>query len=91
MKWKAAGIGMMLTLMAAMPIVCAVDAPVDMKADSIEYDSKKGVLRANGHVVIVQGTAKVQGAHALYNMKALYPLPSAPLHCFYGHRAGTSP
>lgn len=69
MKWKAAGIGMMLTLMAAMPIVGAVDAPVDMKADSIEYDSKKGVLRANGHVVIVQGTAKVQGAHAVYNMK----------------------
>ncbi len=69
MKWKAAGIGMMLTLMAAMPIVGAVDAPVDMKADSIEYDSKKGVLKANGNVVIVQGTAQVKGTHAVYNMK----------------------
>ena len=71
MKWKATGIGMMLTLMAAMPIVGAVDAPVDMKADSIEYDSKKGVLRANGNVVIVQDTAHVKGAHAVYNMKKL--------------------
>lgn len=69
MKWKAAGIGMMLTLMAAMPIVGAVNAPVEMKADSIEYDSKKGVLNANGNVVIVQGTARVTGAHAVYNMK----------------------
>ncbi len=67
MKWKAVGIGMMLTLMAAMPIVGAVDAPVDMKADSIEYDSKKGVLKADGNVVIVQGTARVKGAHAVYD------------------------
>ena len=68
MKWKAAGIGMMLTLMAAMPIVGAVNAPVNMKADSIEYDSKQGVLKANGNVVIVQGTARVKGTHAVYNM-----------------------
>lgn len=69
MKWKAAGIGMIVALMAAMPIVGAVNAPVDMKADSIEYDSKQGVLKAIGNVVIVQDGARLKGAKAVYNMK----------------------
>lgn len=68
MKWKAVGVGMIFALMAAMPIVGAVNAPVDMKADSIEYDSKKGVLKATGNVVIVQDGARLKGAKAVYNM-----------------------
>ena len=69
MKWKAAGIGMMLAIMASVSVVGAVDAPVEMKADSIEYDLKKGVLNAKGNVVIMQDGAQVTGATAVYNLK----------------------
>lgn len=69
MRWKIAAVGMAVALSASMPIVGAIDAPVKMNANSIEYDSKKGVLNANGNVVIVQDGATLTGQKAVYNMK----------------------
>lgn len=69
MKWKVAVAGMMMAIMTSMASVDAVNAPVQLKADSIEYDSKQGVLVADGNVIITQDGAELTGASAIYNMK----------------------
>lgn len=70
MKWKVVTAGMMMALMTSMTSVDAVNAPVELNADSIEYDSRQGVLVASGNVVITQDGAKLTGANAVYNMKS---------------------
>lgn len=69
MKWKVVAAGMAMVLMTAMASVDAVNAPVELKADSIEYDSKQGVMKASGNVLITQDGAELTGANAVYNMK----------------------
>lgn len=41
--------------------------PVELLADTIDYDAKKGVIVANGTVRITQGQAVITGARAEYN------------------------
>lgn len=43
--------------------------PVELEADSIDYDSNQGVMVANGNVRMVQNSAVMTGAHAEYNSK----------------------
>lgn len=43
--------------------------PVELAADTIEYDAAKGIMLAQGGVRITQGTAVLTGANALYNTK----------------------
>lgn len=42
-------------------------APIELVADSIDYDSKQGVINATGTVRITQGQAVITGARAEYN------------------------
>lgn len=45
------------------------NAPVEMTADTIEYDSTKGIMIAEGGVKLTQGSAIITGAQAEYNTK----------------------
>lgn len=43
--------------------------PVDLTADTVEYNSQSGVITATGNVVMVQSGARLTGARAEYNSK----------------------
>lgn len=45
------------------------NAPVELTADTIEYDSTKGLMTAQGGVKMTQDTAVITGAQAEYNTK----------------------
>lgn len=47
----------------------AQDTPVDMSADTIEYDSAQGLMIAQGGVKMVRDHAVLTGSSAQYNMK----------------------
>lgn len=70
MKWKVSVVSVMIAMASSMSIVGAVDAPIQMNANSIEYDSKNGVLTASDHVVITQDGAVLTGQRAVYNTKS---------------------
>jgi len=60
----------LLVLTASAAIYAAPkNAPVEMTADTIEYDSAKGLMVAQGGVKIIQDTATITGAQAEYNTK----------------------
>lgn len=44
--------------------------PVELVADTIDYDAKQGIINANGSVRITQGDAVITGAKAEYNTKS---------------------
>lgn len=62
-----------LTLVLASMIAsygyAAQNKPVELAADSIEYDSVKGIMTAQGNVRIVQENATMTGSSAEYNSK----------------------
>jgi len=41
--------------------------PVDLTADTVEYNSKSGLITAKGNVVMLQDGARISGAEAQYN------------------------
>ncbi len=41
--------------------------PVDLTADTVEYNSKSGLITARGNVVMLQDGARITGAEAQYN------------------------
>lgn len=45
------------------------NAPVELTADTIEYDSVKGIMNAEGSVKIVQDQSVMTGPNAVYNNK----------------------
>lgn len=45
------------------------NVPVEMTADTIEYDSAKGIMIAQGGVKLIQGSAIITGTQAEYNTK----------------------
>lgn len=47
----------------------AQNKPVELSADTIEYDSVKGIMTANGNVSMIQEEAIMTGAQAEYNSK----------------------
>ena len=67
---------MLFVLLAvAMPLLAAPagpakgNSPIEIVADTIEYDSKKGMIIAQGSVVITRNTGVMTGARAEYNEK----------------------
>lgn len=48
----------------------AAKTPVEIVADTIDYDSVQGVIHAAGDVRITQGQAVITGAKAEYNTKS---------------------
>ena len=47
----------------------AADEPINMDADTVEYDMETGLVNAKGDVLMVQGALKVSGQEAQYNSK----------------------
>ncbi len=47
----------------------AADEPINMDADTVEYDMETGLVTAKGDVLMVQGALKVSGQEAQYNSK----------------------
>ena len=47
----------------------AGDKPMEVSADTLEYDSNTGVVVANGNVKLIQDNATLTGAKATYNTK----------------------
>ncbi len=45
----------------------AQNKPIELAADSIEYDSVNGLMTAQGNVRMVQDNSVITGAHAEYN------------------------
>lgn len=45
------------------------DTPVELTADTVEYDARSGLMLAQGGVTITQDTAVITGAQAEYNTK----------------------
>ena len=41
--------------------------PVDLTADTVEYNSKSGLITARGNVIMLQDGARITGAEAQYN------------------------
>jgi Organic solvent tolerance protein OstA len=73
MSRKIAAIALLVLLLsaAAVPGISApADNPVELTADTIEYDSKAGVMTAEGAVKIVRDHAVLTGTSAQYNTKS---------------------
>jgi lipopolysaccharide export system protein LptA len=63
-------IALLLVMVAAATAVSApTDKPVELTADTIEYDAKSGVMNAEGAVKLVRDKAVLTGAGAQYNTK----------------------
>jgi len=61
---------MLLSFAAATGISAPTDKPVELTADTIEYDSKAGVMTAEGSVRLVRDKAVLTGASARYDTKS---------------------
>ncbi|MCC5464173.1 LptA/OstA family protein [Pelosinus baikalensis] len=71
MKSKIVNItlGLVLSLSVISYSYAASNKPVELAADTIEYDSVKGIMTAQGNVRIVQENAVMTGTNAEYNSK----------------------
>jgi lipopolysaccharide export system protein LptA len=74
MNRKIASIALIALSMALIAAATAVsapaDKPVELTADTIEYDAKSGVMTAEGAVKLVRDKAVLTGASAQYNTKS---------------------
>jgi lipopolysaccharide export system protein LptA len=61
---------LLLPLAAATGISAPADKPVELTADTIEYDSKAGVMTAEGSVKLTRDKAVLTGNNAQYNTKS---------------------
>ncbi len=58
-----------LATITAAGTLYAADEPINMDADTVEYDMETGLVNAKGDVLMVQGALKVSGQEAQYNSK----------------------
>lgn len=57
-----------LSLTCGLPAsVLAAGQPIEVEADSIDYNAKTGVVKAQGNVTFVQGGATLTGSEVTYN------------------------
>lgn len=74
-KWRTLIIAMAAITLGATSLLAAAapqpasKTPVEIVADSIDYDAASGIMQAAGTVRITQGQAVMTGAKALYNTK----------------------
>lgn len=71
-------------------IQAAQNKPVELSADAIEYDSIKGIMKANGNVRMVQEEAVMTGAQAEYNTKTKEAHISGNVHAVKGEATLTA-
>ncbi|MBP2627241.1 MAG: OstA family protein [Firmicutes bacterium] len=60
---------LVLSCSAVSHLQAAQNSPVELSADTIEYDSVKGIMTAQGNVRLVQDSAVMTGTNAEYNSK----------------------
>lgn len=63
-------LAVILSLAAATGISAPTDKPVELTADTIDYDAKTGVMNAQGSVKLVRDKAVLTGQSAQYNTKS---------------------
>lgn len=69
-KITIALMAVLLSLSLATALSAPPDKPVELTADTIEYDAKSGVMTAEGGVKIVRDKAVMTGAKGQYNTKS---------------------
>lgn len=62
-------LALVLSCSAVAQIQAAQNKPVELSADTIEYDSVNGIMTAQGNVKMVQDNAVMTGSTAEYNSK----------------------
>lgn len=67
--WKTVALAALLCTLSAGSLQAAGNKPVDLQADTIEYNSQSGIVTANGNVVMIQEGSRMTGAAAVYNSK----------------------
>jgi len=60
---------LVLSCSAVTPLQAAQNKPIELAADTIDYDSNQGIVTAHGNVRMVQEGAVMTGAQAEYNSK----------------------
>ncbi|WP_378950905.1 LptA/OstA family protein [Pelosinus sp. sgz500959] len=61
---------LLLSCSAVANLQAAPNKAIELSADTIEYDSTKGIMIAQGNIQIVQENATMSGDYAEYNSKA---------------------
>lgn len=63
-----------MVLLTAITLVCGLQAsvlaagqPIEVEADSLDYNAKTGVINGQGNVIFVQGGATLTGSAVTYN------------------------
>lgn len=69
-RYAIFAVAILLSLAAATGITAPTDKPVELTADTIEYDAKSGVMNAQGGVKLTRDKAVLTGASAQYNTKS---------------------
>lgn len=62
-------LALLLSCSALQPLEAAQSKPIQLEADTIEYDSASGLMQAHGNVRMTQENAVMTGANAEYNTK----------------------
>jgi len=75
-KIAMVALAVLLSFVAAAGISAPADKPVELTADTIEYDAATGVMSAQGAVRLTRGGAVLTGAAAQYNTKTKEALVS---------------
>ena len=68
-KMKTALLTAGLCVLLSGTLYAADNKPVELTADTVEYNSQSGVINATGNVVMVQEGTRMTGAHGVYNSK----------------------
>ncbi len=68
-EWKSVLLAACLLIALSSGAAAVGNEPIDLVADTIEYDSVRGVMIATGNVKLVQGKSMMTGAQAEYNVK----------------------
>jgi len=60
---------LLLSCSALTSVQAAQNSPIELSADTIDYDSTSGIMTANGNVRMVQDSSVMTGRYAEYNSK----------------------
>lgn len=70
-KLKLAFVAAALTAAITTGTLYAAEEPSSLDGDTVDYDTKTGVVVATGNVLMVKGNTRIAGAKAVYNTKTM--------------------
>lgn len=68
-KWKVAALTAGICMVFGGTLYAADNKPVELTADTVEYNSQSGMVTATGNVVMIQEGARITGVRGEYNSK----------------------